>query len=642
MADLYPECAALCEHTNQAASEARNIWYGFLAYGAFLTVAVAGTTHRMMFLETPISLPILSIELDLVGFFITAPILLVVLHLYLVVKLVLLSESYATLEAQVERDIPLAADREQMRKHLNTSIFLQALRLWGRHHRVMKTLLLALLLVTIVIGPLAALLFTQIRFLPYQSEFVTSLHRLLLLSEVLTLAAGYDAVLRNRSLGRPLVSRRIVYPFAVVFVGLLWMAISFPSECWIDTPEKEALCFDGNPIARATLRSQYGAPELFVLSPVTLNLQNEDFVDDLQIDDLRKVVATQVRRSRSFVGAKFDGADLRKADFTDADMRGTSFFKALLGGATLSGSRLQGASFAFAELQGASLDRARLEGASFTVAQLQGASLRDVQAQGASFHSAFLQGASLANAELQGASFSGAVLQGASLDSTQLLGADLNEADLRGALLRNTQLQGASLAKAQLGGAKLVDVRVWRTTPPDRPGALIVRPITAPEYSPGIFSEDETLTNEVARIWIDAWLARIPQGQERRDAVRQLEVLVQNWSGKREDIVATRWLELAALFSNDSAQARSDEVFSQEFRHSILNYACDGSEDAATAIKSMLRWEIFTDTVLSSDRPGAVALANDLLGCPVAEYLDQKTEDSLRRIARMALNTSSQ
>ncbi len=77
IAAQYPEAKALCDHTNSAANEARTIWFGFLTYGTFLLVAVSGTTHKMLFLQTPISLPVLSINLDLVGFYVAAPLLLV-------------------------------------------------------------------------------------------------------------------------------------------------------------------------------------------------------------------------------------------------------------------------------------------------------------------------------------------------------------------------------------------------------------------------------------------------------------------------------------------------------------------------------------------------------------------------------------
>jgi hypothetical protein len=189
----YPECQALCTAANEAAGGAQGVWFAFMGYGAFLTVAVSSTTGRMLLMETPISLPLLSIELNLVGFYIAAPLLLVVLHLYLMIKLVLLSETYVNFERQVARDIPDDADREQMRLHLNTTVFLQALK--GRGGSVL--LLAALLIATVVVGPIVLLLLTEVVFLRYQSEVVTTFHRGLIVADVVVVLGAYEAALRN-------------------------------------------------------------------------------------------------------------------------------------------------------------------------------------------------------------------------------------------------------------------------------------------------------------------------------------------------------------------------------------------------------------------------------------------------------------
>ncbi len=122
--------------------------------------------------------------------------------------------------------------------------------------------------------------------------------------------------------------------------------------------------------------------------------------------------------------------------------------------AQLSFIRLQGAIFFMTQLQGAKLGW-YLQGANFEKAQLQGAELWDAELQGAKFKEAQLQGADLGGAELQGADLDGAQLQGANLSRAKLQGADLSEAELQGADLRKAKLQGADLYKAQLQGVIL-------------------------------------------------------------------------------------------------------------------------------------------------------------------------------------------
>lgn len=638
MADLYPECAALCEHANRAASEARTIWFGFLAYGAFLTVAVAGTTHRMMFLEEPIALPILSIELDLVGFYVTAPLILVVLHLYLVVKLVLLSESFANFDRQVDRDIKIAGDREQMRKHLNTTIFLQALKHRRKRQFWMTFLLATLLVITLVIGPLVALLFTQIRFLPYQSEYLTSWHRLLILLDVAVLAGAYEATLRNGSLGRPVVRRWMVYPLAFVFSFASFFAVSFPDECWPrDREAQDRFCFDETWLARRTLISVDVDDGTFSKTrlmsdwiPVSLDLANEDFVDDLKIDNLDKVDATQILRSRSLVGADLRSTDLRKAVFDEADLgsavldgarlKGALFDNAYLRKASLRSARLQRASFREARLEGADLRGANLSGALFRRARLQGSMFWYAGLRGASFREAKLVGASLSGTQGQGASFRAADLQGAYFNGAQLQGTLFRSARLQGASFIRSELQGADLSLAHLDGARLRSSSLWRALATDAEGLPLVR---SANLKPVVARRP---TDDNATEQIDDWLADIPTGELKDEALKRFRILLDP-DGENDEALAAYWTS-RDVSGDDKRSTKLKAAYVATLRGAIREYACTGGIDAAAAVRGMARSD-----VLNEVRPGAAYVARDLLGCPVVAYLDRKTCETLMKLA---------
>ena len=92
------------------------------------------------------------------------------------------------------------------------------------------------------------------------------------------------------------------------------------------------------------------------------------------------------------------GANLRRADLSDADLSGANLRRADLSGADLSG----------ADLSGADLRRADLSGA-----DLSGADLSDANLSGADLSDANLSGANLSGADLSGADLSGADLSGA-------------------------------------------------------------------------------------------------------------------------------------------------------------------------------------------------------------------------------------
>jgi uncharacterized protein YjbI with pentapeptide repeats len=109
-----------------------------------------------------------------------------------------------------------------------------------------------------------------------------------------------------------------------------------------------------------------------------------------------------------------DGGDYAKSKLNGAELRDASFSLANMSGADLSEGDAYHAKFLSTNLQGARLDRANLSEADFTRADLTGASL--------------------VKADLRRAHFFRANLRNADLTGAQMTGADLLNADLSGAL----------------------------------------------------------------------------------------------------------------------------------------------------------------------------------------------------------------
>jgi hypothetical protein len=61
-----------------SAERVQTLWFSFLIFMVYLAIATGTTTHRMLFLEEPLSLPVLNIKLPLLGFYILMPIIFVV------------------------------------------------------------------------------------------------------------------------------------------------------------------------------------------------------------------------------------------------------------------------------------------------------------------------------------------------------------------------------------------------------------------------------------------------------------------------------------------------------------------------------------------------------------------------------------
>ena len=129
-----------------------------------------------------------------------------------------------------------------------------------------------------------------------------------------------------------------------------------------------------------------------------------------------------------------DGANLQEAkingvDFTDfsfvnppifigADLRNSTFFRAVLNGINFSGTRLDEANF----------DRAEMTSAVFDDAELEDASMKDAELNGASFRNSILVSVDFSEAEVNHVRFNGSDLESAKFSEADLTGADFSGA----------------------------------------------------------------------------------------------------------------------------------------------------------------------------------------------------------------------
>ena len=89
----------------------RGLWVTFVSLQAYLAIATGSITHRQLFLEAPIKLPLIDVELPLVTFFVLAPALFLVFHYYLLIQLRLLADKVARLNQVLAAARPLATRR---------------------------------------------------------------------------------------------------------------------------------------------------------------------------------------------------------------------------------------------------------------------------------------------------------------------------------------------------------------------------------------------------------------------------------------------------------------------------------------------------------------------------------------------------
>ena len=160
---------ALLNSLNGSAERFQTLWFSFLGLTLYLAIAALATTHRNLLLGEPQTLPILNIKVELLPFYVIAPLLYLVFHFYLLMMLALLARTAAEFEERVAEDAP---GRGRSGAVPGTGRERAVPAIAGRHERrrgrALTAFLLGLIaLITIVLAPLATLILVQMMFLPY-------------------------------------------------------------------------------------------------------------------------------------------------------------------------------------------------------------------------------------------------------------------------------------------------------------------------------------------------------------------------------------------------------------------------------------------------------------------------------------------
>jgi uncharacterized protein YjbI with pentapeptide repeats len=667
------DVAALERSLNDSAARVSTIWISYLIFALYLFIATGTATHSQLFLGDPLKLPVLNIDLPLYWFFILAPILFVLFHLYVLLQVLLLGRTAVAYNDTVNQAVKPPRENALVRQRLANTLFAQIFAGSPREREGwLGWLLKAMAWITLALAPIYVVLAFQFVFLPYHSHLVTWTHRLLLLVELtaafllwpLVLDARRDfnwyrlrrRVARTAAIPVKLLSakdqrrqewhrlrlQRIPVAICMLFVAISLSLASFPGEPHINL-------LTGNSLFAVQCHRWFSDKfDRLVLPGV-------DVAADEKVDKIEKATASKGQepfkgeRTRSFRGRDlncgiFDGANLRLTDFVQAGLQGADLSEARLQGADLSNAELQDARLFFTELRGASLELAQLQrafllgaqlqGANLSEAKLSGASLTSARLQGAGLHSAVLQGAQLGKARLEAADLRGAYLQGAQLWGTWLLGADLSEAGLEGADLKGAHLQGADLGRAKLQGTELQDselglallsnVYVWRANHASCSDARV----TDPSFDRGSYSSAPVsdTPEEIAR-FIERVVANVREKQKNEVRTRMLAGLVDPIQKGDLAAIETNWRNCAA---------NSEKIVESEYlrQHADLlrGLVCNATSNRKEIAEGITNRWILSDR---DRRVDSSLLARGLLGldgkeCAATKDLSDRTKERLR------------
>ncbi len=514
---------SLLEAVNAASAAARGGWVLFLGLMTYVLIAVAGVSHKDLLLNSKVDLPILQVEIELTRFFLFAPLVLLFVHFGLLVQHVMLARKALEFDKALRPLEPGRKRTHPLRLELHSYYFTQALA--GPHRGwLLSGFLHAMIWLTLVVLPVAIMLFTQLVFLPYHDTFTTWAHRLVLVADALILfSMGVFLRRPEASFFGAFWRTARHHPVNFLLTGIMLVGMLLFSFFVATVPgERLDRMTQAFSSVRLTQTASAGTIERTVFSLTAYFLEgaldgsgarrnlfqrnlivtDEDLVSDrddaagevsinLRGRDLRYAILerTDLHRadltSANLEGASLVGADLRGARLSCTDinavltlakrrelscthLRRVNFTRAKLSGANLQLAYLAGAKFENAKLDGADLRYAELQGADFSGADMRGVDLSGgTDLMGANFLGTLLQGADLSGANLQGADFSSAALQGALFSLAEAQGAIFQGAEMDGANLSFARLQGADLDGAVLKGADFSSATVWLTVPPE-------------------------------------------------------------------------------------------------------------------------------------------------------------------------------
>jgi hypothetical protein len=420
LAKIEAEFKELADDVNRSSASTRNGWLFLLAIHAYLFVILAGLTHRDLLLNTPVSLPLLQVPISLTGFFLFAPLILVLIHMGILLQHVMLARQARELHSRISSIEGSNHFRQhRARFHVHPYSFTQLIA--GGHRSPFFAFLLSLL-VCVSLGALPIMLLVdfQTAFLPYHDQKITWAHRAYLVADILILIMfavfmRYPTRAFFVGFGRTLVEK----PLTSLLCMVLSAGVMFFSICIATIPQEriDRIMTSFWPAIIPDHREDAGAPRTAFLPTAWLLDGGIDtlsgrslspFARNLIVTDADLVRDSAVEKSETSIGLR--GRDLRFAIF----------------------------------------DRSDLHLADLTGANLTGASLREVNLAEVRASRAVFRGADLRQAQLsprgEGIAFEKVDLRGADLRGTNLAELDLRDVDLTSALLEGANLQGAQAA----------------------------------------------------------------------------------------------------------------------------------------------------------------------------------------------------
>ncbi|MDD9997298.1 MAG: pentapeptide repeat-containing protein, partial [Rhodospirillaceae bacterium] len=404
--DMQARLDRLRESANESARTFRTAYTFYLVVALYILVIVSSTDHELLFRAGDVQMPIVNVGVPVVWFFVVVPWLLVLLHFNLLMQATFLADKVRQYAIVVIEQTRAPKKRTEALGLLYPAPL--AHKVAEIHQRgSMRRLLNAMVLVTLAVLPPAVLIFAQVKFLPYQGETFTWLHRAAIGVDIGLLWWLWPRVAEPQLAWRQWFKTRWIKASAVVgataLTGLFVVVVAdFPGGT-IDrlTPSVEPL--------RDSLGRKYD------LSNRTLVLKEPS----------PEVLAAHYRatcnpesgcdESAIAVGSAFWCEQAKPLQLSHRSFRNANLSKSTLCSANLEEAALQATNLFDTKLRRANLRNAKLHEADLSGAILHRADVRDAELCEAPMYLVELYRAVLRNAELHKANLRWAILHHADM-----------------------------------------------------------------------------------------------------------------------------------------------------------------------------------------------------------------------------------
>jgi hypothetical protein len=150
------DLGALRDAVVDAAGVGTGLWFSYLFVLFYFAIAAGAVNHRDLFLENPVKLPFLNVELPLKAFFVLGPLVFLIVHAYVLLHFVLLAGKIGAFQSELEAQIGRDSVKTEVRRQLPSNIFVQSL-VGPRDVRtgLLGLLLKSILWISLIAGPIA-------------------------------------------------------------------------------------------------------------------------------------------------------------------------------------------------------------------------------------------------------------------------------------------------------------------------------------------------------------------------------------------------------------------------------------------------------------------------------------------------------